>query len=112
MYQLGNKSFCHVRTHTCIAPALQPDDYLFETQILQFSSNTTSFDISVRIVDDNVVEFDEMFLGVLTMTPADPAVILDPDQATVTIIDASSESEVLVFMLRSMIAKCLTVLAN
>lgn len=82
--------------YTLTAPALEPDDYLARTQTLQFSSTVTSFDITIPIIPDDVVEFDEMFLGRLELPTPDPAVILDPDRATVTIIDTSSESELFI----------------
>ena len=56
---------------------------------LVFDEGTTSFNISVPIEDDNILENPENFNAVLSST--DPAAVLDPDTATVTITDNDGE---------------------
>ena len=56
---------------------------------LVFDEGTTSFNISVPIVDNNILENPENFNAVLSST--DPAAVLDPDTATVTITDNDGE---------------------
>ena len=56
---------------------------------LVFGKSTTTLVIPVQIEDDNILENPENFNAVLSST--DPAVVLDPDTATVTITDNDGE---------------------
>ena len=62
-----------------------------------FSINITWIYVHIWLRDDIYLEFEEFFHGVLTTS--DPAVILDPDEATVVIQDDDS-------MLISVISIC------
>ena len=61
-------------------------DYSATSELLTFNATALSITVSVPILDDAIVEIDEMFFGDLTSV-GDP-VILDPNLATVTILDA------------------------
>ena len=53
-----------------------------------FNVSITWIYVLIRLLDDIYLEFEEFFHGVLTTS--DPAVILDPDEATVVIEDDDS----------------------
>ena len=53
-----------------------------------FGINITWIYVHISLLDDLYLEFEEFFHGVLTTS--DPAVILDPDEATVVIQDDDS----------------------
>ena len=69
-----------------------PDDYIDLTMDLTFDSEiqNDTLCVDVPINDDNLCETDEIFD--VTLTTADPAVTLDPDTGTVTIIDDDGKS--------------------
>ena len=50
-----------------------------------FGIGITWIYVHIGVLDDSILEFEEFFHGVLTTS--DPAVILDPDEATVVIQD-------------------------
>ena len=56
---------------------------------LEFSSSVVSITVPVTIRDDDILENPETFSAVLTT--ADTDVFLQPDMATVSIIDNDSE---------------------
>ena len=57
--------------------------------ILTFTPSVNEINISVTITDDNLVEIDENFFGVLTTTAS--GIIIDPREAEVTILDRDSK---------------------
>ena len=65
---------------------IAPDDYVTVVQTLTFNSTTSSVGIQIPITDDNLLEDDEMFFGMIS-NPGDPRVMLDPSRAKVTIGD-------------------------
>ena len=62
-------------------------DYVPLTQELTFGPTVKRIDVNVTINDDDIVEFDEVFLGNLTIVTMGPMVVLNPDTAMVTILD-------------------------
>ena len=55
-----------------------------------FSHTVKRVDVNVTIMDDDIVEFDEVFLGnliIVTMGPDAPMATLSPANAMVTILD-------------------------
>ena len=54
---------------------------------LRFDSTMLSHSVRVAVVDDDILENDEVFLGSLALTLPDTDVILDPDEAMVTILE-------------------------
>ena len=63
-------------------------DYIATTETLVFGINITWIYVHISLLDDIYLEFEEFFHGVLTTS--DPAVILDPNEATVVIQDDDS----------------------
>ena len=74
-------------THLSIAPS----DYGALTDFLlgPFSNSVRQLSFNVSIVNDAIPEDDEDFTARLTLSPADvgKSVTVDPDLATVTILD-------------------------
>ena len=65
-------------------------DYQTLTTALTFNSEVKLIDVNVTILDDDIVEFPEVFLSALaivTMGPAAPDAILNPGTARITIED-------------------------
>ena len=69
----------------CVCPSSAGLDYVAVDTVLQFDSVTSVVPVVVTIIDDDILEFDEIFLAALGTT--DPAVDLDPDAAQVAIIE-------------------------
>lgn len=66
---------------------LAPDDYTSVTKLLNFTSSTTQFLISVPIINDDLVELNETFIANLTLvSKVGLDVIIDPGQAVINII--------------------------
>ena len=65
---------------------IAPGDYTTVTQTLTFNQTTLSVDIPVTIIDDNLLEDNEMFFGMIS-NPSDSRVTLNPANANVTIED-------------------------
>ena len=63
-------------------------DYSATMETLVFNASITWIYVHISLLDDIYLEFEEFFHGVLTTS--DPAVILDPDEATVVIQDDDS----------------------
>ena len=63
-------------------------DYNATTETLVFNASITWIYVHISLLDDIYLEFEEFFHGVLTTS--DPAVILNPDEATVVIQDDDS----------------------
>ena len=61
-------------------------DFSATSELLTFNATTLSIGISIPILDDDIVESDEMFFGVL-FDIGDP-VALSPHLANVTILDS------------------------
>lgn len=79
-----------IKWYICIAP----EDYLEESGLtLTFNSTVLSINISVAVIDDNIVEGNQSFFGNL-LHPVGP-VTLDPDVTTVTIVDDPQECKYL-----------------
>ena len=60
-------------------------DYTVTSSDLTFEAATSSQTVTIPIVDDDIVEGSETII--VTLTSADPAVILNPPSASVTIED-------------------------
>ena len=70
--------------HQNISPA--PDDYTNVTRLLNFTSSTTEFAITVPIVNDKLIELTESFLTNLSIvSKLGVEIILQPEQAVVSI---------------------------
>ena len=52
-----------------------------------FTAGTTEQFVEVMLVDDNIVEGDELFEGLLSLPVGSTGVVLGVDQATATIQD-------------------------
>ena len=63
-------------------------DYNATTETLVFNASITYLYVHIWLLDDLYLESEEFFHGVLTTS--DPAVILNPDEATVAIQDDDS----------------------
>ena len=63
-------------------------DYNATTETLVFNVSITWIYVHIWLLDDFYLESEEFFRGVLTTS--DPAVILNPDEATVVIQDDDS----------------------
>ena len=72
------------------APALEPDDYIRREIPLTFIPGEREKTLTVEIVDDNVLEFNEMFIVRLEESANNPSGLelsFGEDRATVTILD-------------------------
>ena len=58
-------------------------------QLVTFSPSTNSNEVTITIIDDDIVENSEFFYG--NLTNADSAVILDPSAARVTISETEGD---------------------
>ncbi len=63
-------------------------DYQSESSPFVFPSDQLFVDIPVSIINDSIVESSETFFGSLGNSMGEP-IVLAPDFATVTIIDAN-----------------------
>ena len=63
-------------------------DYNATTETLVFGINITWIYVHISLLDDRYLESEEFFHGMLSTS--DPAVILDPDEATAVIEDDDS----------------------
>jgi len=83
-------SHTHMQSHTTHL-SIAPSDYDALTGFLlgPFSESVRQLFFSVSIVNDAIPEDDEDFTARLTLSPADvgKSVTVDPDLATVTILD-------------------------
>ena len=70
---------------TVLLSSPAPGDYDAAVEILIFSASVNRICINVSSVQDDILEEDEDFT--LTLTTTDGSVDLNPDEATVTIID-------------------------
>ena len=59
---------------------------------ITFTPTVSQITVSVPIINDNIVENDETFTGVLTVNNPDDAFLV-PDVATVTIAEDPADSE-------------------
>ena len=79
-----------MQSHT-IHLSIAPSDYGALTDFLlgPFSNSVRQLSFNVSIVNDAIPEDDEDFTARLTLSPADvgKSVTVDPDLATVTILD-------------------------
>ena len=83
-------TYAHTHTHTHTGPAFAPDDYTsIVDAVLQFDGLTSSRDVTVTIVNDNLLELIESFQGILTTS--DQAVDLLPSEALIEIEDEDRE---------------------
>ena len=60
-------------------------DYTVTSSDLTFDAATSSQTVTIPILDDDIVEDSETII--VTLTSTDPAAILNPSSATVTIED-------------------------
>ena len=60
-------------------------DYVVTSSDLTFNAATSSQTVTISILEDSLVEGSETVI--VTLTSADPAVILNPSTASVTIED-------------------------
>ena len=56
---------------------------------MMFPADTTTASLSISITNDNIVEMNETFS--LTINPSSDVMVVDPDEAVVTIVDDDSE---------------------
>ena len=83
----------HVSSHdivTCFALNPAGSDYTATTTVLTFSNLVTRHSVDIAILDDNLLEIDEIFAATLSAEDAQ-GVMLDPQDATVTILDDDGE---------------------
>ena len=73
--------------HTYPVPIVDGSDYLGVTQSLIFDDGTTSITISIPIINNDILEDDEEFLGQLTSSMDSNVVMLDPASTTIEILD-------------------------
>ena len=66
-------------------------DYLSVTETLTFSSGSQRICVSVSIVDDGIVEYEEAFSVSIGLSTADDSVTISNDTAEVTILNDDSE---------------------
>ena len=86
----GDEGTVTVNFATSDETATADEDYDAATaETLTFQDGETSKDISVRIIDDDIVEEDETF-SVALSSPTGGATLSDPVRATVTIEDNDS----------------------
>ena len=62
-------------------------DFVARSVDLTFGPGVTQQDVMITIIDDLRLEHDEQFNSFVALTVADPAVILSPSQASITIFD-------------------------
>ena len=74
--------------HFLIVISAAGSDYNATTETLVFNFSITWIYVHIWLLDDFYLESEEFFRGVLTTS--DPAVILNPDEATVVIQDDDS----------------------
>ena len=60
---------------------------------LTFGPGVTQQEVMITIIDDIRLEPDEQFNSIVSLTVADPAVTLNPVEASIIIIDNNSEFE-------------------
>ena len=71
--------------------AVNGSDYVGQSNVLlTFNSTTTSIEVSVNLVGNNVTEGEEDFNGILTLVSTSPRVTIGPDNALATIVDDES----------------------
>jgi len=77
--------------HTmCVMSVIEPPaptDYTSTSQLLTFSDTNTRDGVTIPIIDDNINEAIEQFLGHLTLVTSGVNVQLSPQQTEVQIID-------------------------
>ena len=64
-------------------------DYTVTNSDLTFGAAPSSLTVTISIVEDNTVEGSETII--VTLTSADPAAVLNPSSASVTIEDNDSK---------------------
>ena len=80
----------HTHTHTYPHTPVAPGDYTATIVALFFDHDSTRRCVNVPIVTDSIMEDPEYFCG--NLDTFDASVLLDPDKANVTIIDAGKDS--------------------
>ena len=73
--------------HTYPVPIVDGSDYLGVRQRLTFDDGTTSITISIPIINNDILEDDEEFLGQLTSSMDSNVVMLNPPSTTIEILD-------------------------
>ena len=66
-------------------------DYNTSTETLVFNQTVTSHTIEVPLIDDDIFELNEVFIGNLVSVSDDARVTIDPDMADINIVDDDSK---------------------
>ena len=82
--QIAVKLLCTFVSEPFILPSAT-EDYAITSSNLTFSATMSSQRVTIPIREDTIVESSETII--VTLTSADPAAILNPPSATVTIED-------------------------
>ena len=77
------KIFVNIKVHFLILAATL--DYVVTSSDLTFNATTSSQTVTIPILEDNIVEDFETII--VTLASADPAAIVNPSSASVTIED-------------------------
>lgn len=75
----------------CTPSTAAGDDYQMLTRQLEFTSEVTSVNIPITLLDDNIVEGDESFAANIENMANTEDVMLNPATAVVTITDDDGE---------------------
>ena len=80
--------------------AVSPEDFSFNSDVVVFSPGNLTFDTGtpVRVIKDNEAEMDEQFtisFEIISPLSFDSTVIINNPSATITILDSTSECEVI-----------------
>lgn len=65
-------------------------DYVPVDTPLKFTSNLTSFNVTLEVVGDSVVEGDEVVMAELVVPEGESAVVLKSSRVAITIVDDDS----------------------
>ena len=71
--------------HTCTHTHTAPGDYTATIVMITFAPEEDTMTVTVNIVNDDIVEYNEMFFGRLSAT--DSLVQVTDGEATITIVD-------------------------
>ena len=68
-----------------------PSDYTEVTRTLNFAPATTRIEVTIPIVDDDIVESVENFFAMLALETVGANVIVDPARTQINIVDNDSK---------------------
>lgn len=77
--------------NTIVIFSIAPADYTALTRILTFTPSNLTIDVPVPILNDDIVEGNETFCGLLD--PQGQPAVTSPDEATVVITEDVNDSE-------------------